>query len=290
MSTLNINKNPQDSLPPPWTTFVEEQRYHQKAQTGQAISSSMLKVFRKSPALYFARITGKTSEKNCPAFRVGRAVHTLLLEGEPAYAASFSVGGPCNSRTGRSFGAETKAFRKWICENGLDPGRVITPSEARDIARMREAVLRHRGAAALLAHGWPERAAEAECGGLPCQARMDWLTPEGIVVDVKTTRRLDDFESEARRFGYLNQFAFYRAVAAAAGAGDLEVRAVVVEKQAPFRVCVWAFPPSVLAPCAAQNAEALRRLRRCRETGVWPGGFEEGRTFPPAGTPALWLN
>ncbi len=290
MSTLNINKNPQDCLPPTWTTFVEEQLYHRKAQTGQAISASMLKEFRNSPARYFARITGKISEKNCSAFRIGRAVHKLILEGDRAYRASFSVGGPCNGRTGRPFGAETKAFAEWVCGSGLDPEHVVTLSEARDIARMRDAVRRHRGAMALLGNGWPERCVEADCRGLPCQARLDWLTPEGIVADVKTTRSLNGFEREARRHGYLHQFAFYREVAAAAGAGALSMRAIVVEKREPFRVCVWEFPESVLAPYAAQNAEALSRLLRCRATGVWPGGFEEGRTFPPAGIPALWLN
>lgn len=290
MSTLNLHENQQNLLPPHWTTFVPESVYHQKAQTGQAISSSMLKEFRNSPARYFARIAGKIPGKECSAFRIGRAVHKLILEGEPAYRAAFAVGGPFNQRTGRSYGSDTKAFRDWVDENGLDPGRVVTVSEAHDIACMREAVRRHKGAVELLRHGWPERSVEAECLGLPCQARFDWLTPDGAAADVKTTRCLDDFENEARRYGYLHQFAFYREVARAAGAGPLRMAAVVVEKKTPFRVCVWRFPESVLEPYAAENRHALVRLLRCRETGEWPSGFEAGRTFPPAGIPALWLN
>ncbi len=290
MSTLKIHKEHQSPLPPSWTLSVSEELYHQKALAGQAISSTMLKEFRLSPARYFARVSGKISEKNCAAFRVGRAFHKLILEGDPAYRASFAVGGPFNSRTGRSFGPGAKAFRSWAAENGLDPGRVLTPSEALDIARMGEAVRRNRPATELLGNGWPERTVEAEHLSLPCQARLDWLTPDGTIVDVKTTRRLDDFEEEARRRGYLHQFAFYRDVAEAAGAGRLRVAAVAVEKSAPHRVCVWRFPDAVLDPFAAQNAAALARLRRCRETGVWRDDYENGRVFPPAGIPALWLN
>lgn len=289
MSTLNINKNHQNPLPPDWTFFLNEVEYHRKAHTGQAISSSMLKEFRISPARYFARISGKIPEKECHAFRVGRAVHKLILEGDSAYQAAFAVGGPFNERTGRAFGPDTKAFRSWVSENGLDPRRVITWSEAEDISRMRESVRSHALASSLLGSGWPERSVAAELHGLPCQARLDWLTPGGTIVDVKTTQCMDDFENEARKHGYLHQFAFYRDVAAAAGAGRLEVAAVVVEKRAPHRVCVWSFPGSVLAPYAAQNGLALDRLLRCRRTGKWDD-FESGRVFPPAGIPALWLN
>lgn len=250
----------------------------------------MLKEFRNSPARYFARITGKIPGKECHAFRIGRAVHKLILEGECAYKASFAIGGPFNLRTGRSFGPDTKAFQNWVCENRLDPRRVITFSEAYDIACMRESVRRHKGAVELLGNGWPERSVEVEYSGLPCQARLDWLTPDNAIVDVKTTRCMDDFEAEARRYGYLHQFAFYREIAAAAGAENVRMAAVVVEKKAPFRVCVWQFPESVLAPYIAANRETLARLLHCRETGSWPSGFEQGRTFPPAGIPALWLN
>lgn len=292
MSTLNINKNQQNHLCPDWATFVPEDVYHRKALAGQAISSTMLREFRKSPAQYFARITGRIFEKNCTAFRVGRAVHKLLLEGDHAYRAAFSVGGPNNDRTGRPFGADTKAFREWVAGAGLDPARVVTPSEALAVERMRRAVHRHKDAASLLARGWPERTAEAELCGLPCQARMDWLTPDGTLVDVKTTRCMDEFENDARRHGYLHQFAFYADVAVAAGAGRLSVAAVVVEKFEPHRVGVWTFPESVLAPYAAQNAETLARLKRCRETGIWPSGFEEKRAFPAPALqiPAAWLN
>lgn len=290
MSMSNINKSHENPPCPEWTRSVPENVYHQKALAGQAISSTMLRDFRKSPALYFARITGRIFEKKSAAFRIGRAVHKLLLEGDPACRAAFAVGGPVNRRTGRSFAADTKAFRDWIDENALDPDRTLTLCEAQDVLRMRLAVHRHPAAAALFAGGWPERVAEAELRGLPCQARFDWITPGGVLVDLKTTRCMDDFEKDARRYGYLHQFAFYLDVAEAAGAGRLSAAAVVVEKTEPHRVGVWSFPESVLAPCAARNAEALDRLRRCRETGIWPSGFEEKRVFPPAGMPAAWLN
>lgn len=290
MSTLNINKNHQNQLPPQWTTFVPEGIYHAKAQAGRVVSSTMLKEFRRCPAHYHAIVTGRTTRRDKSVYRIGRAVHKLLLEGETAFRGSFFIGGPINERTGRSFSAASKTFLAWIEENSLDAGRVITGSEAGDIARMRDAVRRHGEAAALLGQGWPERCATAEYGGAQCQVRLDWLTPGGDVVDVKTTCDISHFEEEARRYDYLYQFAFYREVVLAAGAGDVSLAAVVIEKREPFRVGVWRFPASVLAPYAMRNHAALRVLARCRENGVWPTGYEEARTFPPADTPKAWLN
>ena len=290
MSTLNINKIQQKQLPPQWTSFVPEESYHAQAQSGRAVSSTMLKEFRRCPAHYHAIVTGRATRRDKSVYRIGRAVHKLLLEGESAYRGSFFVGGPINERTGRSFSAESKTFLDWIEENGLEPGKVITGSEAVDIVRMRDAVRRHGEAAALLGKGWPERCAAAEYGGVWCQARLDWLTPGGDVVDVKTTHDITRFEEEARRYGYLYQFAFYREVLLAAGAGDVSMAAVVIEKREPFRVGVWRFPVSVLTPYAMRNRAALRVLARCRESGIWPTGYEEARVFPPADTPKAWLN
>ncbi len=250
----------------------------------------MLKQFRTCPALYRDIIRGREKIPEKSAFRFGRAAHKLILEGEDACQAEFLVGGPVNEKTGRSFGHGSRAFARWLEESGLAPDRIITPAEARDIRQMRAAVRAHREAAALLADGWPERSAGAEIAGLACRARFDWLRADGAVVDLKTTADIGRFEDDAKRFGYLHQFAFYRDVARAAGADDPRMAAVVVEKQPPFRVGVWYFTCDVLAPYAARNLASMQALARCRAEDRWPTGYEGPRNFPPAILPPVWLN
>lgn len=283
MSTLNCHKNGFSQPEPPWTVRIPENRYHEDALTGKVLSSSMLKEFRVCPAHYHALVNGRTRKSESDAFRFGRAVHKLILEGDRVYRDTYAIGGPINDKTGRAFGSDSKAFEKWLEEYGMERERTLTPGEAADIGRMREAVRSHRETGRLLSEGWPELSARAELQGVSCQIRLDWLRPDGVIVDLKTCTDIARFEADARRFGYLNQFAFYRDVALAAGSGEVEMVAVVLEKRPPFRVGVWRFPDTVLAPYSAQNQTAIVTLRRCRKATAGPPATKAPAPFrPPA--------
>jgi len=47
------------------------------------------------------------------AYQLGRAAHTLILEGREAYERGYAIGGPVNPCTGQPFAAGTKAAK--IC-------------------------------------------------------------------------------------------------------------------------------------------------------------------------------
>ncbi|MCC8165921.1 MAG: PD-(D/E)XK nuclease-like domain-containing protein [Planctomycetes bacterium] len=290
MSTLKFSNHHLFSTKPEWTREVPEHLYHDGAARGYYLTSSMLKEFRECPTRYRDIVAGKTrvAEKN--AFRIGRAVHKIILEGDAAYRRSYHVGGPINDRTGRGYGVASRAFHRWVAESGLDPRTVLTRSENRLVTHIRDAVFRHREAARLFAEGWPELVAEAELAGMPCRARSDWLRPDGVIVDLKTVADLGRFEQNARKFGYLHQFAFYRAVSEAAGADNLTVQAVVVEKCPPHRVGVWTFPASVLDSYQLLNTRSINDLRSCLEKNTWPTGYEQARSFPPVGMHPFMLN
>lgn len=290
MSTLNYTKNTLEPPAPGWTEAIPEEKYHADALRGDFLTSGMLKEFRLCPARYRDLTTGREARDTKDAFRIGRAVHKLVLEGEASFRGSFMIGGPINEKTGRSFSSGSKAFELWLDEWGLDRERILTMTEAADVRRMLAAARTHREVADLLAEGWAERSAKAALAGEPCQIRLDWLRPDGAAVDLKTTADIDRFETDAKRLGYLNQFAFYRDVARAAGAEGLRMAAVVLEKKPPFRAEVWKFSDEILEPYSAQNALSIAFLRRCREKNRWPTGYEGSRDFPPAGIPPLWLN
>ncbi len=289
MSTLNFNKKHLTDNPPAWTCRIDESLYHRAARSGHVVSSSMLKEFRSCPAHYHAIVTGCVKPTTGRAYRFGQAAHKLILEGESAVRRAFAIGGPLNSRTGRAYNHDSRAFREWASDCGLNAETLLTPPEWETLRRMDDAVRRHPEAGDLLTDGWAELCARADLDGLACQARFDWLRHDDQVVDLKTTADIARFEADARRFGYLHQFAFYQAVAEAAGK-KVDMLAVVVEKRPPHRVGVWRFPHAALAPYAAANRTALLSLKRCRETRTWPTGYESARAFPPAGVPPVWLN
>jgi hypothetical protein len=144
---------------------------------------------------------------------------------------------------------------------------------------MAAAVKEHIFAKELFAEGVAEGVVRCEYAGHRCQARIDWLNPidgRGIV-DLKTTDELDSFEAAIRAFGYVHQVAFYRALVAVASGHQLPVHIVAVEKREPFRCGVWQIAPDVLDQARQENEEAMRDLKRCRETGDWFTRFESLR-------------
>lgn len=290
MSTLNYDKPREHLPPPPWTNVIPEKEYHQASLAGHFLSSGMLKEFRRCPAHYRALVLGTARKRESDAFRLGRAVHKLLLEGERAFRAAFTVGGPINERTGRSFGPGTKAFDEWLAKNGLDKRSTLTRAEESATRRIVASARGHREVTKLFEEGWPELSARAEMEGVPCQIRLDWLRPDLIAVDVKTVEDISRFEGDARRFGYLHQFAFYFDGVRSVAGDEPEMTAVILEKKPPHRAGVWRFSRETLEPYVMQNRRSLAAVRRCRETGRWPTGYETPRNFPPAGIPPVWLN
>ena len=82
--------------------------YHEKAR--DYLSSHRLADFRKCPLLYWKKSEGLIVDEDRPAYLVGRAAHTLILEGERKFEAKYAVGGSINPSTGQPCGPRTKAY------------------------------------------------------------------------------------------------------------------------------------------------------------------------------------
>lgn len=92
-------------------------------------------------------------------------------------------------------------------------------------------------------------------------------------------RRRARFEADARRYGYVHQTAFYRAVLAQAIGRRVSVHFVAVEKREPFRCGVWRASNEVLGIAERENEDAIERLKRCETANDWPTGYEDLRVF-----------
>jgi len=250
-------------------------QYH--AQAGRYLTSHQLQDFIKCPWLYRKKSVGLIEDADSASYLIGRAAHVRILEGRDAFESVFALGGPINEKTGKPYGAGTKAFADWAAIQGKP---VLSHEQVDLVEQMASGVAMNDEAVALLLYGRAEGVVRAEYCGTPCQIRIDWLHPNRGIVDFKTCDDLTWFESDARRYGYHRQVAFYRAVLAQALGGNLvPVHLIAVEKKEPFRCGVWRVGDDTLAQAQRENEAAIRRLLVCRERDEWPTGYEEIRVL-----------
>lgn len=248
--------------------------YH--AKRDRFLSSHQLAEFRRNPLLYRKKQLGLVQEEDRPAYLIGQAAHTLILEGREAYEDRYAFGGPINPKTGERFGIRTKAFEEWAAAQGKP---VLTHEHMALIENLYAAVCAHGHAAAFLEDGVPEGVVRTEYCGVPGQARLDWLSPHRGIVDLKTCDNLDWLQADARSYGYVHQLAFYRSILAGQSGTVVPVYLIAVEKREPFRCGVWRMSEEVLGIAQKENEEGIARLKQCRERDHWPTGYEDIRIF-----------
>jgi len=247
--------------------------YHGKSK--DYLSSHALIEFMKCPYLYKKRISGLIEEKDSPAYFVGRAAHTRILEGITAYEKEYAIGGPINPATGKPFGNTTKKFLEWQ-ETQQKP--VIPFEKAELIEAMNSGVRMNTLACELLSSGKAEGVVRNEYRGIPCQIRIDWTHPEYGIVDLKTCEDLDAFETDTRKYGYKYQLAFYHAVLKTV-VPDLSpvVHIIAIEKREPFRCGVWMITDETLCDTKIVNEAGIERLKQSQANETWPTGYETVR-------------
>ena len=260
---------------------VPSEEYHEAARRGQFLSSHLLGDFRKSPRLYQKKMSGEIEREDTSALLVGRAVHTLILEGRSRFDEEFLVSdGPVNPKTGEVFGKLTKAYKEWAACQRLP---VVSGADFDFMTKLQQSVWSHPIASLLLDEGLPEQTVRARYAGEPCQIRMDWFRKdyEGmpVICDLKTCDTLDYFENDARRYGYIHQMAFYKAVLETASCGDVtpDCYLIAVEKREPYRCGVWKLTTGFLESCARANEKCIEELHGCRRSNQWPTRTEDLR-------------
>lgn len=236
-----------------------------------AVNWSRLKRMAVSPLHYYC--TATSAEDN-DALRRGRAVHLAILEPEK-YQSSVAIWPDGKRRAGSAwfeFAQENKAKL------------IITSKIAEGVEGMRRAVLDHQVAVNYLKRGEAEKIITwiDSKTGVACKARVDWVSGEGAIVDLKTARSAIDaraFAADAYRRGYFGQLAYYRR--GIGGTGHCVI--VAVEPTAPFDVAVYELDATSLAECDEEIDRLLARVRECRESGSWPGSAPEARLLKVPG-------
>ncbi len=247
-----------------------------QAKAAEHLTSHQLADFRRCPLLYRKKKLGLIEDEDRPAYLVGRALHTMVLEGRKAFEEQYAVGGPVNPKTGELYGSNTKAFAEWAAQQGKP---VLTLQQHDLVKNMALAVFEHKLALDLLREGVPEGVVRTEYCQMPCQIRIDWFSPHRGIVDLKTCDDLDWFEADARRYCYVHQVAFYQAVLSQVLSLPSPVYFIAVEKKEPYRSGIWRIRPDDMAQARRENEAAIEQLRQCMATDTWPTGYEECRVF-----------
>jgi len=246
--------------------------YHSKSKDN--LSSHALLDFRKGPIIYRQKKLGIIPAFDSAAFSLGRACHTMILEGPDVFDDRYAVGGPINPATEKPYGVLTNKYKEWAKEQAKP---VVSFGDLATIKNMFAGFLQNAEAANLVSDGRAEGVIRVMVGGFQCQIRVDWLNIYHGIVDLKTTRSLDTFIEDAIEFGYIFQLAFYHEIIFQLTGLMLPVYMVAVEKKAPFRCGVYKIDPREILQATNELRESMARLRLSIETDIWPTGFEKIR-------------
>jgi hypothetical protein len=250
------------------------------------ISNSALKVIHKKTLAHYyyqfldpdhkaerlaeklAVMSGENTKKS--HLRFGDCFHVMLLE--PDHFKEKVVlwnGLPRNTKAGK------EAFAEALQQ--LKPGmRTMTEQEYKDAKLMCSSVMSLSKARAFL-----EKEGDAELSffwrdevhEVDCKARMDFVTQDGFIVDVKTAANADHetFRKDAFNFGYYMQAAFYmRAYAAVMGKEAQGFCFVVVEKEQPFGAAPYYATEEEIMLGNYHLDQALEKYAEAKKRGSWP--------------------
>ena len=204
------------------------------------VTNSQLSRFKKSPQTYIMykeQKLLKDVEPYITARHFGRAYHMAMLE--PDIYDENVIRVDASTRT-------AKAWKEAIAEHNGKVSAIILNSEHYNIMRMRDVLYGIKEIADLLI-------GEGENEGVKiwkdqhtdvyCKCKVDRITSDNIMVDLKTTTdcSLSAFKSSVFKYGYNRQAPFYLD-----GSGAKEFVFVVQEKSAPYNVALYETSPSFL--------------------------------------------
>ena len=211
------------------------------------------------------------------AMTFGTAFHTYVLE-QNQFADKVEIMPKIDKRTkdGKAAYAEFIASAEGKTVIGIDD--FVT------IRNMKEAIQRHPRASLLLSEGIAESSifwTDPETG-IECKARPDFLTPSGVVVDLKKTRGAapHSFLQSVLNFRYFLQAAFY--LDGINQIDEIEYNRfafIAAEADPPYRVEVYELDLEFIDHGYRECRRLLKLEAECREAEFYPHYQDPGIIF-----------
>jgi len=162
----------------------------------------------------------------------GRAMNDFLSMDPAEFLGKYVIAdGPVNPKTGKPYGADTKAFIEWKATQSKIP---VSSQAYNMFGKMAQAYNKHAFVKSLYGHERMRNVIlQADISGVPCLCKVDGLYfADGSTfgIDVKTTSDLTTFARLAPGLYYPEQQALIRLVMEANGLESPQVRIVALEK------------------------------------------------------------
>lgn len=254
----------------------DDAMYHR----GLGVSKSQLDTFAQTPRAFWWKHLLRNDNESNQAMEIGDMVHKAILEphlvhenycsDEEALNAAFEA--KPDVKSPRS----TKAYKDKI-EDLRKSGKTILPDENFEMMRaMVENVYSHPKAKNILSNGLAEQCIYAKDPetGLLLRCKADFMLPDGIMVDVKTTSdaRPDEFSKSVWNFRYHVQAAYYLHVARLAfGSHFKSFIWICLEKKRPYDIAIYTPDEGTMDYGHQMFKKNLRELANCFEKDSWPG-------------------
>ena len=249
---------------------IPNTEYHRGLRTVQDGQGRVLKPLSSTGAktLLFespgAYLWGMENPEVKKAYDIGNATHELILEGgfkDIVVSDQFE-----NFRK--------KEAQSWRDDTRLAGKVPMLAHELEDVYAMRDSVAIHPRAASLLAEGEPELSGLIwdEQYEIWYQIRLDWLRPDGVIIDLKQTKdsNPEPFYKQCAQLKYHLSAAMYLRGARALGIARPEWAWVAVQNTAPHPVSVHELSPDDLATGDRLVHAAFRKYAASLKTGDWP--------------------
>lgn len=173
---------------------------------------------------------------------------------------------------------------KWDAENS--ERTILNPDQWKQIHAMRDAVMAHPAASALLTR-IPGRAEQSvywidAITGTLCRCRPDWWRDDHLPIDLKTTEdaSMEGFARSVAKFRYDVQAAYYLdGIQAATGKRPQNFVFIAVEKKPPYAVGVYVLDAETLEIGRGLYREDLTTYTECAKSDKWPGYGDKIQTI-----------
>ena len=203
----------------------------------KALSNSALSCLKQSPEVFRDRyILGKPQAES-DAFRVGSAVHCMVLEPH-LFSDRFAMAPRVDKRT-KQGKADWEAF-----QTSVDGRELLTEDEHAEIVSTARAFGKHAGLTTLLGSAGRiiEEAIRFDLFGERFKAKPDCVIPSAkVIIDIKTTVSVKPrkFAWSAIGYGYHRQAAIYMHACELIYQEPFRFLFACVEKKYPFEVAVF---------------------------------------------------
>lgn len=238
---------------------------------GPSVSGSeLIRMDQTCPAVAYAHWTGnpdRLDHEGTAATKLGSALHTLVLEGEPVFRKRYAV-----KPEGMSLATtDGKAWRR--DQSGKE---ILSSDDGMAVFAMSRALSRDPVASKAFEDGIPEATAVMKdpITGLYLRCRPDWLrTSVDLALNLKTalSAKPDEWRRQAFELGYFVSAAVTVDVLSAVRDRPFAEAFVIVEKSPPYPCVVCTLSAELIEFGRLIYRKALQRYADCIASGAWPG-------------------